>query len=346
MHKLTKDQEIEQVKSNLSACNTLVGALNPDWINNQILQKMERAKAHNLFWLLLNKDRSQKLDSWLAILKATLLQTKFQGLINKMKRKTRKIEFYSLLSEIEVVSHYAKRDYIVEYEPPHGDLKLILNGSEVFLEIARLFSSQEEERISSLVNSVWNKLDDLNNNKYVVSFRVSPEFLESDVDSFIEFVSSIVAQDLEEFPSEEFTFDGGKASVTILFISPRERGYVGGSLIGATRINSAGRLKDKILDEMSQLPKNQLNIVVYNITHLATEFDDIEDAFYGQSALRIYKETMKTEPIRKSNGVIHEKEGEKVSAIIAYEDFNYENRRIYPNPKAKIPITQEIVEKI
>lgn len=346
MQKLTKEQEIEQVKSNLSECKTLVDAIDHDWINNQILQKMERVKVHNLFWLLLNKDRSQKLDSWLAVLKTALLQTKFQGLINKMKRKTGKIEFYSLLSEIEVVSYYAKKDYIIEYEPPHGDLKLVLNGSEVFLEIASLFSSQEEERISSLVNLVWNKLDNLNSNKYVISFRISPEFLESDVDSFIKFVSNIVTQEFEKFPSEKFTFNGGKASITILFISPRERGYVGGSLMGVMRINSARRLKDKILDEISQLPKNQLNIVVYNITHLATEFDDIEDAFYGQSALRIYKETMKTEPIRKPNGVIHEKEGEQVSVIIAYKDFNYENRRIYPNPKAKIPITQEIVEKI
>jgi hypothetical protein len=346
MQKLTKEQEIEQVKSNLSKCRTLVDVIDQDWINNQILQKMERAKAHTLFWLLLNKNRSQKLDSWLAVLKATLPPTKFQGLINKMKRKTRKIEFYSLLSEIEVVSYYAKREHIMEYEPPHGDLKLILNGSEVFFEIARLFSSQEEERISSLVNLVWSKLDNLNSNKYVISFRISPEFSESDVNSFMKFVSNIVTQEFEKFPSEKCIYAGGKASVTILFISPRERGYVGGSLIGATRINSARRLKDKILDEISQLPKNQLNTVVYNITHLATEFDDIEDAFYGQSALRIYKETMKTEPIRKSNGVIHKKEGEQISAIIAYEDFNYENRRIYPNPKAKIPITQEIVEKI
>ena len=150
MRKLSTDKEIEQVQSNLDTCKTLIDALGLDWINEQILRKRERAKIHTLFWLLLDKDKSQKLDGWLTTLRATLLKTKFRGLVNKIKKRGKEIEFYSLLSEMEVVSYYSKRGYDLEYEPVQGDLKLVLNNSEIFIEIARLFPSQEEQRIDRL----------------------------------------------------------------------------------------------------------------------------------------------------------------------------------------------------
>ena len=98
----------------------------------------------------MDKDKSQKLDGWLTTLRATLLKTKFRGLVNKIKKRGKEIEFYSLLSEMEVVSYYSKRGYDLEYEPVQGDLKLVLNNSEIFIEIARLFPSQEEQRIDRL----------------------------------------------------------------------------------------------------------------------------------------------------------------------------------------------------
>lgn len=346
MQKLTTDEEIEQVKSNLSKCKTIVDALDLNWINEQMLQKMERSKVHALFWLLLDKDKSQKLDSWLRVLKTALPKTKFQGLINKIKKRSKEIEFYSLLSEIEVVSYYANKGYNLEYEPAQGDLKLILSSSEIFIEIARLFPSQEEQRIDSLAKLVWSRLDDLDNNRCVITFEISPAFSESDVEPFIKFASSVLSQEFKELPSEKFDFEDGKASITVLSNSKKGRGYIAGDLVGVMEIHSSSRLKNKILDEISQLLKNKLNVIVYNVTHYFADFDDIEDAFYGQLAVRIYKETMKTEPFRKENGVIHEKKGEQVSAIIAYEDFNYEKRRIYPNPKAKFSLSQEFVEKL
>jgi len=350
MQKLTKDQEIEQVQSNLKRCKTLVDTLTSDWVDKQILQKMERTKIHTLFWLLWDKDKSQKLDSWLRTLKTTLPNTKFQGLINKIKKSSGEIEFFSLLSEIEVVSYYSSKGHVLEYEPPKGDLKLSLNGSEVFIEIAKLFSSQEEQRINSLANLIWNKLDNLKDNKYLISFGISPAFSESDVSSFMEFASDVLAKEFKIFPSEKFPFNSGKASVTVLSESKNGKGRVAGNLVGVMEIHSSARLKNKILDEISQLPKDKLNIIVYNITHFAAHFDDIEDAFYGQLALRLYvskeKGVVHKEPVRKENGVVHKEEGEQISAIIAYEDFNYEKRRTYPNPEAKFRIKKEMLEKI
>ena len=185
MLKMLRDEEIEQVKANLSSVPPLIDALGSDWINKALLTRTERKKVHVLFWLLLNPMKSQKLNYWLQILKSSLSSTNFQGLINDLKKKSANLEFYSLLSEIEVLSFYmAKRNnfHSVEYEPTHGDIKITVDGYEVFLEVARLFSSEDQERTDKLENEVWEKLDELENNKYVLSFSISRRFSEPDVD--------------------------------------------------------------------------------------------------------------------------------------------------------------------
>lgn len=236
------------MKSHLSSLPQLVDILGSDWINRVLLIKTERKNAHALFWLLLDLMESQKLDAWLTILKFSLYFTKFQGIINTLKRMGGNVAFYSFLSEIEVLSHYmSKRDenFDVEYEPCRGDIKITLNGSEVFLEIARLFSSENQERIDRLKEIVWEKLDYLENNKYVLSFGISAMFSESDVNPFVEFVSKKVTEEIKKFPSKRFVFDNRKAWFKIIMVSPRDKGYVGSMLTSFERIESARRLKDR-----------------------------------------------------------------------------------------------------
>jgi hypothetical protein len=126
MRQFTDDKEIEIVKSNLSQCQSLLAFLGLDWVERELLQKKERSKVHALFWLLYYEDKSKKLQSWLEVLKDALQKTKFFGTLNKLRKYHGEIELYSLLSEIEVVSYYAKKGR-VEYEPPRGDLKFSVN---------------------------------------------------------------------------------------------------------------------------------------------------------------------------------------------------------------------------
>jgi hypothetical protein len=164
----------------------------------------------------------------------------------------------------------------------------------------------------------------------------------------VDFVREVTAREFKAFPSEKFQFDSGRASVTILSESENGCGRVAGNLVGVMEVHSSVRLKNKILDEISQLPECKLNVVVYNITHFSAHFDDVEDAFYGQLALRLYfgkdRGLIHKEPVRKENGVIHTREGEQLSAIIAYEDFKYQDRKIYLNPRAKLRIEDGLVE--
>jgi hypothetical protein len=111
-------------------------------------------------------------------------------------------------------------------------------------------------------------------------------------------------------------------------------------------IESAARLKNKILDEIEQLPENQFNVIVLDISHYFADFDDVEDAFAGQLGLRIDLKTMETTPFRHANGIVQMDKGKKVGVIIAFKGFDYENRRKYVNPSAERSFTDGMLSQI
>jgi hypothetical protein len=137
MRTYTDGQEIALVKSNLNQCKKLSSFLGSTWIEKELLRVKERPKAHPLFWMLFDEAKCDKLQAWLEVLSATLLETKFSGLLNKLRKSVEGVAFHSLLSEVEVVSFYA-RTHEIEYEPPCGDLSLSVEGSEVFIENSSL----------------------------------------------------------------------------------------------------------------------------------------------------------------------------------------------------------------
>ena len=346
MRQFTDDKEIEIVKSNLSQCQSLLTFLGSDWVERELLQKKERSRAHFLFWLLFDKAKSAKLQSWLEVLNDKFPKTKFFGTLNKLRKYREETDFYSLLPEIEVASFYASKGKI-DYHPPHADLRFIVDGHEVWFEIAKLFSSKQEKHLKSLSDLVRSRLDNISGNKYVISFRISPDFNKSDVDPFVQYVSSIIAKNTISTQHVEFLFEGGKASVTLY--SKKERGHVALSRFEMP-IYTAGRLKEKMLSKAQKLPENRFNVLVFDIGLFGARPDHAESAFLGQvvPAICTNRQTGEnwTQNVRLENGLIHKEEGKKVSALIYYEDFNYENRKLIPNPMANYPISSEIQSEI
>jgi len=346
LKKLIEDNEKEKVESLLEAQSLLVSFLGQDWVKNTLLSEKERQKAHFLFWLLLDPEKSQSLENWLKNIKGSLVPTKFAGLISKLKKSGGKTEFYSLLSEIEVLSYYASKNLKIEYEPSQGDIKLMIDDCEVFIEIARLFSSEEQTKLETLEHKVWDKLDELDNKKYVISFSISQVFSQSDIEPFVRFVEKKLNEEFNEFPTPDFTYSRDKARFRILAISRRNKGYVGGYSSPVMTISSARRLKAKIIDEAKQLPKGKFNVVVYNISDPFTHFDSIEDAFFGQSVAIIDLKTNEGKWARKENGVIHKEEGKRLNALIAFRHFQYDNRKKYENPMAEFQLPNEILKEL
>jgi hypothetical protein len=336
MELIVRGEEIERVRSNLQLTPTLSEVLGEDWINNNLLNKEERLKKHALFWLILDENKCKIIDSWLQILKPSLPQSKFVGVVNDLKRKREEIEFYSYLSEIEVLAFYKKSEsanFSVEFEPrvpgttKWGDIKLTIDGREIFLEVTRLFSSDEEREFDERIAKVRKGIDELEDNPYVIGFGISEDFFEGDIIPFIGFIHEKIIENGPSItlPTGKIPLRDGKAWFSLYKKHQSGRGYAGHMLGPVIEIKSSTRLKNRILEKIEQLPEGCLNLVVLNISHPWAHFENAEDAF---------------------NGAIDMEESKHVSAIVAFEDFDYGNRRIYVNSQASTLLTNEILEKI
>ncbi len=354
---VVRQEEIDNARKNLEAMPITAQALGKEWITANILNIEERTKKHSLFWLLWYSDRASKLESWLTMLKASLPDTKFKKIVNSLKEKAGENEFGSFIPEIEVLAYYAsKKDdgVSVEYEPsiPNknnvGDIKLSFGGNEVYLEVTKLFSSEKEKKIDDLLHLLGSKIDEIVDNPFYISIGIEESFAESDITPFVELVRSHIDKykHIQEIPAERIPkFDyNSKGFFMILMRAPTgKKGHAGGFFTPAMELTTAGRLKGKIKDETEQLPDNQLNLVVLDISHHFAHFDDIEDAFAGQEGVRINLETGEATLYRNANGIIHIDEGRQVGLIIGFKGFDYEHRKKYVNLSAIVPFNEEIL---
>jgi hypothetical protein len=359
MRVFVDEAEIRRVKESLESTPIIVEALGNHWIINNLLNKEERTKKHTIFWLLLDDTKRQKMANWLSVLKSSLPEPKFNKIINSLREKRSEKEFYSFIPEVEVLAYYGNKGnegIEVEYEPNIpgktniGDIKLTLNSTQIFLEITRLFESKDEERINGLIQTLVKQIDDISNNPFIITLGTKEAFCEADLEPCIKLVHDEIIKNkdtLEILEGKPYTVNfGSKAWFKFHKKIHHKKGYVGGILTPVIEIRSAGRLKNKILDELEQLPENQLNIVVLDISHHFADFDDVEDAFAGQLGLVINRETGEGTPIRSTNGVMHLDDGRQIGVIIAFKGFNYEQRRKYTNLSATIPFTDEILSMV
>jgi hypothetical protein len=354
---VVRQDEIDRVREYLEAMPITSEALGEEWITANILNIEERAKKHSLFWLLWYSDRASKLESWLTVLKASLPITKFKKIVNSLREKAGEYEFGSFIPEIEVLAYYAsKKDdgVSVENEPsiPNknnvGDIKLSFGGNDVYLEVTKLFSSEKEKRIDDLLHLLGSRINEIVDNPFYISIRIEESFTENDVAPFVELVRSQIDnyKHIQEIPAERMPqFDyNSKGWFSFVMRAPSgKKGQTGGFFTPVTIIETARRLKGKIKDETEQLPDNQLNVVVLDISHHFAHFDDIEDAFAGQEGVRINVETGEATVYRNANGIIHIDEGRQVGLIIGFKGFDYENRRKYVNRSAIVPFNEEML---
>ena len=359
MRIFVSSQEIERVEANVKRSPVLYEVFGKDWIYNDLLTKQKRFQKHALFWLLLDENKSKKLEDWLRILKSTLLNSKFFKVINSFMKKRGKIAFYSYLSEIEVLAYYKNQEnngFLVEFEPhvpgkpKVGDIKLNFNSKDVFIEITRMFPSEEEERINKIMGIIRQRIDEFEDNPYLASFGIKADFRETDIDSFVDFAH----RKLLELPQSaqlplRHSFSIDKREKAWLRVDKKledGNGFVDAMLTPILSIESASRLKNKMLDEVEQLPEDHFNVLVIDISHHFTDFDDVEDALAGQLGLRVDKETLKATPFRNANGIMHMEEGKQVGVVIAFKGFDYGSRRKYINLSATLPFSDEMVSRL
>jgi hypothetical protein len=349
-----EDAETKKVKEELENTPLIKREFGNEWIDSNLLNVEERLKKHSLFWLFLEAAKIQKMEKWLTEIKACVPQSKFNKIINSIKGSRLDKDFFSLIPELEVLAYYGSKGIKIEYEPniPEkrniGDIKLTINSVEIFVEITRLFESEEEERVAALIHSLGQRIDAIPDNPFIITLEIDDSFSVEDLEPCIKFVSDEIAKNkdsLEPIEGKPYVINfTNKATFWIHKKITHKKGYVGGSLFPVTEIKSSGRLKNKIFSEIKQLPEAKLNVVAVDIAYHFADFDDVENAIMGQLGYVINHYTGEGKTIRNPNGVTHKDDGRQVGLVIAFKGFNYEERKKYTNSFATTPFTKDLLE--
>ena len=348
-----RQEEIDQIKENLELYSNLKNIFDNAWLNSH-LSIEDRHNKHPLFWVLLD-GRCQKLAKNLDILQQKC--PKFTRIVNKLKGDKDVLNFHSTLAEVDVMAHYYsidKDNYAVEYEPnveENGkkiDGKILVGNESYNLEIFTIHEDETGQQHDALREKVKREINEISQ-PYVISLGTDLDFTEEHIPNFISFVKKFLESQNSVIEGEryEYTSDGKRlADISFKKYPEIPKGFVGGMHGPARFMNDAGRLKNKILSKLDQLPENAQNVVIINMSYITSDFIDLEEVFFGQSCVNINIETHETSAGRSPNSILNHPKGKNISMIVGYVNNNYNTRRYYVNLSASKPINKDIAQEL
>lgn len=350
-----RPEEVERAKENVDNFSDLKNYFGADWLKSH-LQIEERDKKHPIFWILIDSDACSKLSNNLSIFNSHC--NKFPRIINKLKNDEDRFNFNSLITELEVLAHYYVKFGAnnVDYEPhikeknKYIEAKLIIDGKDYYLEILTVFEDEMEKKINKIHDEIRKELDQLEQ-PFIIAFCTEIDFIEEDIEGFLEFIKTLLKNKESIKHKDSFDYlknDRKMAEVTFYIGHKNKTKSVGAMSHSRVEMNTARRIKDKVLSKIEQLPENTKNIVVVNLSHISNDFIDIEDAFLGQfyAIVNINEKPLEARSSRYPNGIIYHEKGKYISMVIAYTNPNYENRIFCLNPYAKNVIDESFCGKM
>lgn len=314
--------DIKIINKNINRSRDIVSFFGENWLNKQIYT--EEKDYHPIIVVLSDLDLINKLVDDLKVLYTKC--KKFPRIIKKLKKD--KANFFSNLSEVDVVSYYYQKydPENLEYEPSveggkNLDLLLKKNGVKYYFEIFTVFEDVIQQKHRDIMSDIDLTIRKLNL-PYIINYKITGDFKSSYIPEFIDFVKNSLNKKNLNIDSIIFYKEG--IVVAEFSIKPTLVRGVSNSFGPARFINPIGRIKIKILDKSNeQIPENQNNILVINLSYGFPIFLALEQAL---------------------NSIEYPK---NITVIIAYIRNDYKNqKRIYPNPNLDKQVLNDIIHDI
>lgn len=345
--------EFDKVKANLDKYPLFKELLSEDWINSKILTEENRFKKHYLFWYLLDDSKSKFLFNDLNIVKN---DTKIASFISKIKKFKDQDNFDPFRTELQIYAYYKSKendDFKVEYEPSvpespkNNDILIKYNGENYYIEIFTLTHDGIDRYNRDLQHKTTIEINKIENNPFIISYRLLTSFEESDISPLINFIE----EEIDKFKAETeqdkeimFSIDEvNKAEVWLRRDLGIDKGFVGVIHSEVRELSNDRRLKNWILTKTDQVSENTKNILITNLLYPPMSFSDYYNGLIGQEALRINKETLESTPFRHKNGAIFDDRTKKFAGFVVYQRGNYVERKKHINPNANNNISEELL---
>jgi len=344
MRPIQKD-EYTSVQNNLDLNSDLVRWI-PQQLRDSFFIIKERKHQHPLFWSLLNPTKAGRLTRNLLVLEKYC--DRFKRVLDKIIKDQE--NFYSGITEIEVMSYYYNKGLTVSYEPDvkakttKVDFK-ITNKYEYFFEIFDMNLDERIKKMNEIRLNIREKIDAIEINPFLVSFGITENFSVSDSDFLIKQIEigiqknipGYVRSDVESIIDHQEIMKAGNINIGdyTLYSYKGTKGYTITSGAYVIQMKDDSRIKNNLLTKIDQIPEGERNIVVVNVTRIFdNDFWSLENAILGQEAAFVDPKTMVATYGRKTNGLFNHQRGNQISLIIAYKTDDFSTRKLYYNPKA------------
>jgi len=342
----------ELAKVHIESNPILVELFGKDWIYS-LFDINDKDKQHPLFWYIVDIIKCQKLVSQLKIIRGNC--KKINTLVKKLKTET--INFYSFISEIEVLSYYYRKlsdKYEMEYEPDvpekgkKSDIRINVEGENYFLDVIRIKELSEIENMDEISEKIEEEIEIIGGNIYHIMIQIKPYFSKMDISILKEIIRKNITNN-EINGEKTIYYPSSKNSIAEVTIcqTPDNLGSVKCMTSSCTSlIDYTNKTRKRILDKVNQLPTNSKNIVVVDMSDIYAGLRILEDVCLGDIFIEKLSMNSLDNLPRYPNGVADYEDGKYISMIIGFEKNDYSTRKFFINTDAKTPINKDMTKKI
>jgi hypothetical protein len=353
LKEMEEDELLELANQTIASFPVLKEIYDEDFLKD--LAQRRHHFDNYLLWLLVSK-QSFTYSTWQTVANC-LKSLEDSNSISHFKVKLRSMTdrvFRSYQTELEYAAYYKAKGYDIKLEPeiPNTgkipEFKIQSPEVRVFFEVKSIFWEEiiEEEKLETQIQGAIGKI----NLPYVFNIRHTPGLSIEHVSGLKKLLIGRLGGlgDTQDFPLVLYypSETTALAKITVLGKPNKlSHGYLGG-ISGRVKMGpGAEEVRRKISKKVSQLPKNEANVMVIERGSWLLDEIDIDYALFGDEKLRVYSNGH-TEPIRAPNGILKPTKNTRLSAVIFsqknWERQNFNRRKfVFHNPFAEKPLDEQ-----
>lgn len=304
-----------------------------------------------LLWLLVSRDDfAVKTLSDISEFAVTLGKDDFVSHFKDKLRSPIESVFNNYLTELEFAAYYKNRGYSVELEPKNGDsekhpdFKIVRDTFQVFFEVKNIFWEEmmEMNKIETLLQGELSRVKQ----KYVFSIHYSPKLTILHLASLRKFVTEKLEKLTDKEIPAEFLFPNENEVLSKIKVIGKPKklpfGYLGAVMrTEAFRIPGGRDIRRKISQKVTQLPKDEMGVIVIAPGQIFVREEHVLEALYGDETAIINLEDCSATSERIHNGTYNPESNRRLSAVIffkrqwnAQKGIFEKNRAVFHNPFA------------
>ncbi len=360
MNEKDDDELLAEINVTLSNFPMLTEIYDEDFCLNLIKKKIDC--TNYLLWLLASRTDYAKI-TWESISKYLKLLEEPDSIshFRDKLRNMKEMVFHSYQTELELAGYYRERGYDVELEPQiletnkNPDFKIESENTRIFFEIGNLFTDTliQIQKLDDQLHERFHRIE----YPFIFSiFYQSPPLRISLLKSLAVFLRRKFAElnkkDNIDFPLTLFFPNQTNhfVKVKIWEKSKKGYGYLRSFMLNVPHLHSGGEhFRRKISKKISQLPKNESNVMVLELGHPHYSEEDLINSLFGDERVIINKEDFSARVVRGKEKIFTAKKNTRLSAVLYYKKkFRKESfhlwKSVFHNPFASNPISPHFFE--